>query len=79
MQELVTAADDLLSTIPSDGANAYLRHAVMEFRQAVDAAREPSDATNAGRALSRFCTDTLDWDTDLYRRCMLLVKPTQVR
>jgi len=79
MQDLVTATDDLLSTIAPDAANAYLRHAVMEFREAAASASTPSDARNAGRALSRFCTEHMDWDADLYRRCMSLVERTQVR
>ena len=58
---------------------SYLRHALLAFREAVEAARVPSDARNAGRTLSRFCIEHMDWDTALYRECMELVEPTQVR
>lgn len=72
MRELVAKVDALLADIGADGSNAYLRSALVEFRQAVDGAIKPEDARNAGRALTRFCVEHMDWDTDLFRRCSSL-------
>jgi hypothetical protein len=79
MHDLVAQTDELLARVERDGAAGHLRQALVRFRRAVEDAPQPTDARNAGRALSRFCTEHMDWDTDLYRQYMALIGPTQRR
>jgi hypothetical protein len=78
MQDLVDAVDELLAHIQpaahGDNLEASLRNHLTSFRVGAVAATEPRDVKNSARALSLFCTEHMNWDSDLYRRCMALVQ-----
>jgi hypothetical protein len=78
MQGLVDAIDELLTQIEpaahGENIEAYLRNHLTSFRVGAVAATEPRDVENSAKALGRFCTEHMNWDSDLYRRCMALVR-----
>jgi hypothetical protein len=74
-EQLLTGVDALLSHL--DGATGdverTLRTRLREYRVSVAAATLPSDIRNSTAALSRFCTEHMDWDSEMYRSVQSLV------
>lgn len=69
VKDLLASVDALLSRL--DGATAdaerTLRALLLEYRVSVAAASSPVDIRNSTAALARFCTEHMDWDSELYR------------
>ena len=82
MQNLVDAIDELLAHIQpaahGDSLEAYLRNHLTRFRERAVAATKPADVKNSANTLSSFCVEHMNWDSDLYRRCMALVQKVRV-
>ena len=78
MQDLVDAIDELLRYIQpaahGENIEAYLRDQLTSLREGAVAATEPRDVKNSANALAGFCTEHMNWDSDLYRRCIALVE-----
>jgi hypothetical protein len=83
MQDLVDAIDELLSHIQpaahGESVEAYLRNHLTSFREGAVPATKPADVKNSASALSRFCVEHMDWDSDLFRRCMALLEKASIR
>lgn len=47
----------------------YLANQVRKYVSALDAAGSAQDVENCTAVFSRFCTESMDWDTALYKRC----------
>jgi hypothetical protein len=41
-----------------------------EYRSAVEVSRSKLETDNATRMFCRFCTESMDWETPLYKSCM---------
>lgn len=52
----------------------YLRNNLNSLRRDLVSARTKRDITNAARAFTRFCTDSMDWNTELYRKCTVITE-----
>lgn len=67
--QLLAGVDALLSRL--DGAagepERTLRTPLREYRVSVAAASVPRAVGNATATLMRFCTEHMDWDSELYR------------
>lgn len=68
MEQLLTSVDALLSRL--DGATGdrerMLRTLLCDYRVSVAAASGPGDIRNSTAALMRFCSEHMDWDSELY-------------
>lgn len=47
----------------------YLKNNLNDYLSSVERASTPNDLKKATRVLSRFCLDSMDWDTPLFKRC----------
>jgi hypothetical protein len=47
----------------------YLINQVRTFSGSLDAAKSKQDIENCTGVFSRFCAESMDWDTDLYKKC----------
>jgi hypothetical protein len=78
MKDLVDAIDELLRYIQpaahGESIEASLRDLLTSFREGAVAATKPRDVMNSANALARFCTEHMNWDSGLYRRCIALVE-----
>lgn len=75
MNELVNLTNALLKQIeiPSSARESlewYLKNNLSEFQAVVKSAQNAGEVENATLALSRFCTESMDWDTALFKACM---------
>ena len=72
--QLLTGVDALLSRL--DGFDSELDRTLCgllrEYRVSVAAATSPEDIRNSTAALTRFCTEHMDWDSELYRSILSL-------
>lgn len=73
-QSVIESVDALLARLeagkPEKGSlEWYLVNNLRTFGDALSAATEEREIENATHALSRFCTESMDWDTDLFREC----------
>ena len=50
----------------------YLRNHLNDYLSSVEHADNPNDLKAPTRILSRFCVESMDWDTSLYKRCSLI-------
>lgn len=74
MQELIQSVDLLLNELTSnaikeDGLEWYLINNLSDYRSVLNNNPTPLELENATRALTWFCTESIDWDTDLYKVC----------
>lgn len=67
--QLLTSVDALLSRLNGSESEleGTLRGLLREYRVSVVAATSPQDIRNSTAALTRFCTEHMDWDSELYR------------
>jgi hypothetical protein len=52
----------------------YLNNNLADYAVVVGKSDGAQDLEQASRALMRFCTESLDWDTPLYRECVALAE-----
>ena len=74
---LVGKIDELLlvieATHPSrDSLEWYLMNNLKSYKAAVQLASDKLSVENAARAFNRFCTESMDWQTELFKRCAML-------
>ncbi|WP_374572680.1 hypothetical protein [Phenylobacterium sp.] len=79
MKAVVAATDELLASIAAraetpDTLEDYLRNHLVAFREAASEAKVGTEIENAARSLSRFCTEHMDWNSDLFRQCAELIR-----
>jgi hypothetical protein len=68
--QLAELLDGLQALRPADGSlEWYLINQVKMLMSAIENAQSKQDLQNGVGVFSRFCTESMDWDTDLYRRC----------
>jgi hypothetical protein len=48
----------------------YLLNNLEEYRSALEVSRSKLETDNATRMFCRFCTESMDWETPLYKSCM---------
>lgn len=48
----------------------YLLNNLTDFRQSLVSAKAKQDIENASKMLSRFCTESFNWDTDYFKNCV---------
>jgi hypothetical protein len=75
MTEIIQKIDDLLTQIRGgasirESLEWYLKNNLINYRRAIEEDRSARDIDNATRVFARFCTESMDWDTPLYRSCM---------
>jgi hypothetical protein len=78
MQELIAAIDTLLELLSQkprerESLEWYLANNLDDYKRAVQDASDKGGIEDATRALNRFCTESMDWDNDLFRRCSEIV------
>jgi hypothetical protein len=74
MQELIEAIDSLLSRLSEQSREKeslewYLHNNLVDYKSALQCAETRQEIENATRALIRFCTESMDWDNELFRAC----------
>jgi hypothetical protein len=74
MRELLESIDRVLGRLaqgapPRESLEWYLANNLGSYRDALLSAKTRIDVENATRALSRFCTESMEWDSDLFREC----------
>jgi hypothetical protein len=50
----------------------YLRNNLVRYKQLLQSDPSQMQLKDATRALMRFCTESMDWNTVLYRDCMAI-------
>lgn len=51
----------------------YLLNNINTYISSIECAQSNNDVENASEVFSRFCTDSMDWDTDLYKMCSEII------
>ncbi len=74
MRELLESIDKVLSRLAQgtpmrESMEWYLGNNLRSYRDALQNAKTRRDVENATRALSRFCTESMEWDSELFREC----------
>jgi hypothetical protein len=74
MEQLIELVDALLHEISAreiarESLEWYLRNNLEVFKREVLSSATPRDLENAARALSHFCTESMEWDSELFRAC----------
>lgn len=70
--KLLNDIDNLLQTycsaelMPKESQEWYLRNHLVDLKHAVDDGSK-AEVEKASRLLVRFCVDTMDWESDIYR------------
>lgn len=52
----------------------YLINNLSQYLAMVERTDEPIEIHNATSIFSRFCTESMDWDTSIYKKCMGITK-----
>jgi hypothetical protein len=74
MNELIKSIDALLLRLATTAAIAnsmewYLQNNLRDYKATLQRNPSARDIKNATDALTRFCTESMDWDNLLYRDC----------
>ncbi len=70
LQEARAFLDELSSQPMTEGSlEWYLSNNLRDYVESVERSDSAKAIKNATRILSRFCTESMNWDTILYRRC----------
>jgi hypothetical protein len=74
MHQLIDLVDALLREIAGravarESLEWYLRNNLEDFRRKALGSPAPRALEGAARALSHFCTDSMEWDSELFRAC----------
>lgn len=64
---------DLKKSVP-DTHEWYLFNNTKRYIDALKIADSPSDIKNATTAYGMYCTESMDWDTELYNKCVALIE-----
>lgn len=56
------------SNTPKDSIEFYLLNNLMKYRQSLVTAESKQDVENAASIFGRFCTESMNWDTDEYQK-----------
>lgn len=79
MNELLAKIDVLLNQIaPASGVHGslewYLRNHLIEYKNKISTNSTAVGIENATEILMRFCLESMEWGTDLYRSCTALTE-----
>lgn len=74
MDDIIKSIDELLAQIATKAAvkesmESYLQNNLRDYKSVLQVDSTPQDIENATRALTRFCTESMDWENPLYRKC----------
>jgi len=58
----------------SDTHEWYLFNNTIKYIYSLKTVNTPSDIKNAAITYGMFCTESMDWDTELYKECVALMK-----
>lgn len=62
--------DDLKKKAPvKDSVEWYLLNNLLDYGKALASYKTHEEIGDATRSLSRFCIDSLDWDSEVFRAC----------
>jgi hypothetical protein len=68
--QLAELLDEMESLKPiGESLEWYLINQIKKLISALGDAKSTQDIQNCVGVFSRFCTESMDWDTDLYRKC----------
>jgi hypothetical protein len=73
-QSVIESIDALMAKLQSeklqkDSLEWYLVNNLRTYKDALLVATEGREVERATHALSRFCTESMDWNTELFREC----------
>ncbi len=76
-QSLIDALENLLAEIEAhnlkkESLEWYLKNNIIKFIASAKSAQSQTEFKSASQIFSRFCTESMDWDTEQYRRCIKL-------
>jgi hypothetical protein len=54
---------------PKESLEWYLSNNLNEYLRSIEESTKPIDILRATKLLSRFCTESMDWDTEIYKKC----------
>lgn len=79
MEKLLEQIDALLAELALQPCNReslewYLQNNLTSLRRDLVSAPTPHAFNNATTAFSRFCTESMDWNTELFRRCTAITE-----
>jgi len=74
MQDVISAIDMLLIKLErqgpgSDSVEWFLINQLKDYKRLIQHAKSKQEIADATIGLSRFCTESMNWDTELYREC----------
>jgi hypothetical protein len=74
MRELLESIDAVVNRLAQgtparESLEWYLGNNLRSYREALQKAKTRRDVENATRALSRFCTESMEWSSELFREC----------
>lgn len=62
--------DDLEREAPvKDSVEWYLQNNLLDYEKALVSSKSKKEIKDSTRSLSRFCVDSLDWNSDIFRAC----------
>ncbi len=76
---LIEQANSFLTEIESlnpqrESVEWHLSNNLKKFLESVKVTNSFPEIKNATRILSKFCTESMDWDTELYRKCIAITQ-----
>lgn len=77
MTEIFRLIDDLFSRLEAahperESLEWYTINNLRDYRGTLEADSSKQEIDNATRAFIRFCTESMDWGTPLYKACMAI-------
>lgn len=74
MNDVIEYIDAILLKISpkSDAVESmewYLKNNLQDYKKILQGSASLQEIENATRALTRFCTESMDWDNPLYKEC----------
>ena len=71
VQKIEVLIDQLEAAAPArESLEWYLLNNLRDYRRTLQSGSSPLEIGNATRALVRFCTESMDWSSPLYKSCM---------
>jgi hypothetical protein len=63
-----------LSKPPQESLEWYLLSNLNQYLHSIDVASDHKEISNSTKIFSGFCTESMNWDTELYRKCVDITK-----
>lgn len=74
MRDLLEAIDTVIDRLAQgnpvrESLEWYLGNNLRSYKNEIQKAKTRRDVENATRALGRFCTESMEWNSELFREC----------